>query len=128
MGYRSHVIVLIYPDVGDVEREQPLYDQLKVLMGTTFANISADWFADCMTWNDAARVLKFDMTEVKWYPDYPEVQLFEAMLAELGSGEIEGYCTEFFRVGEDHEDVVTRRTGENNAYHLSISTNITCEV
>lgn len=132
MGYRSDLVVLIYPDAGNKLEEQALYDQLKVLMATTFkATIDGtsivDGFASCMKWLDADHVLKFDILDVKWYPSYPDVQRFEAMLSTF-DGEISGYCTEFVRIGEESGDVEERRTGENNQYYLNVRQSVECNV
>lgn len=127
MGYRSNVVALIYPDVEKMEDEQEKYDQLKVLMATTFKAVSDEFGDPYMTWLDADRVLKFDLPDVKWYPSYPDVQLFEAMLSAF-DGEIEGYCTEFVRTGEESNDIEERHTGTNGQYYLSVRTSIDCNV
>jgi hypothetical protein len=134
MGYRSNLMVLIYPDVDKVEAESPKYDQLKVLMGTTFKHMSdADGFGEYMTWLDSDHVLKFQLDDVKWYPSYPDVQMFEKMLGTFkGSGDdeedITGYCTEFVRIGEESDDVEEVHTGHNNHYYLSVRREIDCNV
>lgn len=134
MGYRSDVVALVYPDtdMDNPEEVQMLYDQLKVLMATTFKDTidgtaGIDGFESYMHWMDADRVLKFDLKDVKWYPDYADVQAFEKMLRALDE-DIVGYCTEFLRVGEDEDDTDTRRTGGNNQYYLSLSRSINCNV
>jgi hypothetical protein len=128
MGYRSNLMVLIYPEVPTVDGEQEKYDQLKVLMGTTFKHVSDSHFRENMTWLDKDHVLKFDIHDVKWYPDYSDVQMFEAMLNTFASEEIEGYCTEYVRVGEESEDVEERHTGETNQYYLQVRREIDCNV
>lgn len=132
MGYRSHVMALVYPDAEDDARAQELYDQLKVLMATTFkATIDGatefDGFAGFMTWMDSDRVLKFDLPDVKWYESYADVKLFTKMMQAFHH-EIEGYCTEFVRIGEDDDDTEQRRTGENNQYYLHVSRSVDCNV
>lgn len=132
MGYRSDVVALVYPDAMGLETAQERYDQLKVLMATTFketidGTAGVEGFTSCMHWMDADRVLKFSLDGVKWYEGYPDVQAFEKMLRDL-AGEIEGYCTEFMRIGEDEDDTDTRRTGENNQYYLIVSRSIDCNV
>jgi hypothetical protein len=128
MGYRSDLIVLIYPDVGANADEQPLYDQLKVLMATTFKHVADSHFRENIKWADSHHVLKFDIRDVKWYPSYSDVQMFEAMLEAFRSEEIEGYCTESVRIGEESEDVEERHTGENNQYYLNVRREIDCSV
>ena len=133
MGYRSDLVVLIYPDVDTVENESPKYEQLKLLMGTTFKHIGEEFGDPYMTWLDSDHVLKFQLDDVKWYPSYPDVQMFEAMLAAFkGSGDddedIKGYCTEFVRIGEESDDVDEVHTGHNNHYYLSVRRTIDCNV
>lgn len=130
MGYRSHVMALIYPDVEDQESARAKYEQLKLLMATTFKP-TEDEFSGYMTWMDADCVLKFEMQGVKWYDSYPGVQDFTRMMEafDADSAEpIEGYCTEFVRVGEDSDDAYENHTGENNRYHLGLSRSISCDV
>lgn len=120
-------MVLIYPDVEKMEDEQPLYDQLKVLMATTFKAVSDEFGDPYMKWQDNDRVLKFSLEDVKWYPDYPDVQMFENMLIAF-DGEIEGYCTEFVRIGEESDDVEDRYTGDNRQYYLHVRREIDCNI
>ena len=132
MGYRSDLMVLIYPDVDTVENESPKYEQLKLLMGTTFKHIGEE-FEAYMTWMDSDRVLKFDLPDVKWYPSYRDVQMFEKMLAAFkGSGDdaedITGYCTEFVRIGEESDDTEEVHTGHNNNYYLQVRRTIDCNI
>jgi hypothetical protein len=133
MGYRSNLMVLIYPDVDKVEAESPKYEQLKLLMGTTFKHIGEEFGDPYMTWLDSDHVLKFEINDVKWYPSYPDVQMFEKMLGTFkGSGDddedIKGYCTEFVRIGEESDDVEEVHTGHNNHYYLSVRREIDCNV
>jgi hypothetical protein len=120
-------MVLIYPDMPTINGEQEKYDQLKVLMATTFKQVIDEFGDPYMTWQDKDRVLKFDIADVKWYPDYPDVKMFESMLSAF-DGEIEGYCTEFVRTGEEADDIEERSSGENRQYFLSVRTSIDCNV
>jgi hypothetical protein len=102
-------------------------------MGTTFKQITEEYFGACMTWLDSDHVLKFEINDVKWYPSYSDVQMFEAMLGTFkGSGDdaedIKGYCTEFVRIGEESDDVDEVHTGHNNHYYLSVRREIDCNV
>lgn len=128
MGYRSDLMVLIYPDVEKLEDYQPRYDQLKVLMGTTFKHVVDEFGDPYMTWMDADHVLKFDLPNVKWYPSYSDVKMFHEMLNAFQCEEIGGYCTEFVRIGEESDDVAETRSGENNQYYLNIRRSIDCNV
>ena len=125
MVYRSDVMALIYPEPGDNKPEK--FEQLKVLMATTFKDVSDEFGDPYMEWLEADRVLKFDIKDVKWYPSFPDVQMFEMMMAAF-DGDIPGYCTEFVRIGEDTEDAEQRQTGENNEYYLQVRRSIDCNV
>lgn len=132
MGYRSNLMVLVYPDACSSEEEQEAkYDQLKVLMSTVFKGVSEE-FEGYMTWMDSDCVLKFELEDVKWYPSYPDVRMFEDMLRAFkgydDTEDIKGYCTEFVRIGEDSNDVEEVHTGDNNHYYLQVRRTIDCNV
>ena len=134
MGYRSDLMVLIYPDACSSEEEQSAkYEQLKLLMATTFKDVSEEFGDPYMTWMDGECVLKFDINDVKWYPNYRDVKMFEDMLSTFkGSSDddedIKGYCTEYVRIGEDTNDVEECHTGDNNHYYLQVRRTIDCNV
>lgn len=136
MGYRSDLTVLIYPDAGSPKEMEEKYAQLKMLMNTTFKDTidgtsAVDGFATCMHWLDSECVLKFELEGVKWYPSYPDVQLFNLMLGMFdGTSEegIAGYCTELVRIGEDSDDTEELHTGDNNQYYLHVRRSIDCNV
>ena len=129
MGYRSQVMALIYPESGDDKSAK--YEQLKVLMATTFKEVTDEYFGRCMEWMEAARVLKFTMDDVKWYPSFPDVMAFEQMLSTFkgyDDDDIKGYCTEFVRLGEESDDAEQTQTGDNNEYYLQVRRSIDCNV
>jgi hypothetical protein len=134
MGYRSDVVAVIYPDATSDEDAALKYEQLKVLMQTTFKDVMEDGFGGDMEWVDDKQVLKFDIQNVKWYDSYPDVRRFMAMLHDLycdaneGDDVIGGYCTEFVRIGEDYDDVERETHGHNQCYYLSVSRGIVCDV
>lgn len=124
MGYRSDVTVAIYPD----ERNQEKYDTLKVLMGTTFKDVSFD---DCMNWHDNKCALVYNIIDMKWYDSYPEVQAFLRMLASL-AGETEdgigGYNYEMVRLGEDADDTEQSQGGDYIEYCLSVNRDVSVDL
>ena len=132
MGYRSDLVVLIYPDVDKREDEAAKYEQLKLLMATTFKEVIDLHFYEDMTWVDSDHVLKFEINDVKWYPSYADVQMFEKMVSMFKgydeTEEIAGYCTEFVRIGEESDDVEQVHTGDNNHYYLQVRRTIDCNV
>jgi hypothetical protein len=119
-------MAIIYPEAQVECGEKAAYEQLKVLMATTFKDVS-DEFGGYMDWLDDAHVLKFNIPDVKWYPSYADVKMFEAMLSAFGD-DIPGYCTEFVRVGEEDDDTESRRTGEDNQYYLNVRRSIDCNI
>jgi hypothetical protein len=127
MGYRSDVMALIYPDWHNEEDEREKYEQLKVLMATTFKAVSDEFGDPYMVWMDKDCVLQFTLEGVKWYPSYPDVKMFDQMMAAF-LDDIEGYCTEFVRIGEDSDDTEERHTGDNNQYYLRVRRSIDCNV
>jgi hypothetical protein len=134
MGYRSDVMALIYPDWHNEEDEREKYEQLKVLMATTFKAVSDEFGDPYMVWMDKDCVLQFNLPEVKWYPSYPGVKMFDDMMSAfdgttaIGEGGIDGYHTEFVRIGEDRDDTEERHTGDNNQYYLRVRRSIDCNV
>jgi hypothetical protein len=130
MGYRSQVMALIYPDHESEEDYRATYAQLKLLMGTTFKEVS-DEFESYMKWFDDECVLQFDIPDVKWYQSDPDVQMFERMLEAFdrySDDGLPGYCTEFIRLGEESGDNDEKCTGENIHYYLQIRRTIDCNV
>ncbi len=133
MGYRSDVMALIYPDACSSEEEQRAkYEQLKVLMNTTFKSVSDEFGDPYMEWVDDKCVLQFNIPDVKWYPSYPDVRMFAQMMdlftGTEDEGQISGYCTEFIRIGEDSDDADEVHTGDNNQYYLSVRRSIDCNL
>jgi hypothetical protein len=132
MGYRSDLVVLIYPDTETADDAAPKYEQLKVLLATTFKDVVADkYFESCVTWIDESHVLKFKFDSVKWYPSFSDVKMFEKMLAVFNGDDeagIEGYCTEFIRIGEESGDIEQRSSGDNCEYYLQVRSEIDCNV
>jgi hypothetical protein len=97
------------------------YHALVTLMNTTFKDIVDD-FSEDMTLDPHHHVVDFVIDGVKWYPSYPDVAAFEKMLDEVAEL---GFCYEFVRVGEDHNDIEMRGSAHNNGY-LGVTTSITC--
>lgn len=116
MGYRSDVTALIYPNSG---AENLLhYDQLKLLMNTTFKDLYDEWggqreFEDGWEWDDKHRVLQFVAISVKWYDSYPEIKAFGEFLTKIQEL---GYEYEVIRVGEEDTDIEYDSTGDANGY------------
>lgn len=128
MGYRSKVVALVYPTPSSVSDgvgpvAEDTYEQLKLLMNTTFKDMFEYW-GDHFQWRDAAHTLQFETDGVKWYPSYTEVTRFENFLREV---EDLGYATEFIRLGEDYNDIETRY-GDGCHYKLGVERTVVCEL
>lgn len=111
MGYRSEVLVLVYPRSG--EDSLLKYDQLKTLMNTTFKEVYDYWDDPYFTWEDKHRVLKFACEDVKWYESYPEVASFMHFIDMVDQLD---YEFEFVRLGENYEDIETRYSNDCEWY------------
>lgn len=111
MGYRSDIAVLVYP----TNREK--YPLLKTLMATTFKEIDNEWGANSH-WEDTPGVLRFEISDIKWYESYPEVQRFEAFLHDV---EELGFEFEFIRIGEEIGDI-ERKCSEHSIGYLHTAT------
>jgi len=126
MGYRSDLIVLIYPDTTDENKIDVPYEALKTIMNTAFKEV-ADAFDDYMEWIPVVKCLKFSINDVKWYESDPDVQNFDKMM-EFFRNDEHGYATEFIRIGEDDDDSEIHRTGSNVLYLLDIRRSIECAI
>ncbi len=111
MGYRSEVKALIYP-LGGADNLLK-YEQLKLLMNTTFKDLYEYWHDPYFTWDDKHRVLEFDAQSVKWYDSYSEVAAFPKFLDAVHEA---GYEYEFIRIGEDDTDVETAQSGDAEGF------------
>ena len=126
MGYRSDLVVVIYPDTQTKEEDIAPYDAMKTFMATTFKEV-ADTFHDDLTWHDDYHCLKFKIDDAKWYKSYPDVQVFEDMM-RFFRDETRGYCTEYARVGESNDDIEEIYTGHNMRYMTHIKRAIECDI
>jgi len=110
MGYRSDVTALVYPQSG--AENLVYYDQLKLLMNTTFKDF-LDMWSEHFVWDDTHRVLKFSIESVKWYDSYPDVKQFGEFLTQMQKLE---YEYEIIRVGEEDTDIEYDSTGDAQGY------------
>lgn len=133
MGYRSQVRSLIY---GEPDKICALYAAQALTGGKVFS----DYFADELKryridrdvyGEDGQRTIEVEVIDytgdsVKWYAGYHDVQAWEQLLSDAAEM---GLCTEFIRVGEEHDDIECRfRVDDGGDHYLSTSTSITDEV
>ena len=121
MGYRSNVMCIIYP-FGDSESRKEKYGLLKTLMATTFKDVAEEWGGN-MEWLDDDCILEFDIENIKWYENYPEIQEFVSMRDIFHKGDFEGFALEFIRTGEDSDDIETYYSNSCE-YYLNTETTI----
>lgn len=126
MGYRSDLMVLIYPDTDKKADDTGPYETLKTLMNTTFKEVT-DEFSSFLEWLPDMHCLKFKIDDVKWYESDPDVARFNEML-EFFRDESHGYCTEVVRIGEDYDDVESNSSGRNIMFLLGVRREIECAI
>lgn len=109
MGYRSNVAMLITTDDGSQRKIEELMIHLKL------AQISLrDWTDPTVNhpyvgWNHHTFAFRAD--DVKWYPEYPEVQAIEKVwdIAQ----KVHGLSGVYLRVGENPDDTKEIVFGED---------------
>ena len=122
MGYQSQVQSLIY---GPADQVWALYTAEKLRGNEALVG----WFAGCIKhWVNPgdSGFIQLNITHVKWYSEYPEVEAWEVLLEEAAK---RGLCTEFVRVGEGADnDIESRYTGDDVEYLLQVSRVIVCNL
>jgi hypothetical protein len=119
MGYRSDVKAVFYT------YEPSEFPAIKLFIDENIP----DWFRgdEYMSTFEKAnlRGVMFDMSEVKWYPSFADINGFErAMRAfeKLADESDSKWCFEFVRLGEEVEDVEERQSdGSTNLLYVSRS-------
>lgn len=110
MGYRSNVAMLITTDDRSQRKIEELMIHLKL------SQISLKYWTDAndneIGWN--YHTFAFRADDVKWYPDYPEVQTIEKVW-EIAQ-KVEGLSGVFMRVGENSDDTRDLYFGQDPPY------------
>ena len=127
MGYRSDIMLVVYPDYTDEERQVGLHESiirkkgedkfntLKLLMQTQFKDVANHWNLE---FNDAKQRLVISEEGIKFYESYEDVGAFERFKSEI----VElGYCMEFARIGEEYDDITTEYEGNSLEYIVRIN-------
>lgn len=131
MGYRSDVMLVVYPDCTNEEAEEfrngaasrekhydDRYNALKLLMQTTFKEVAAYW---TLRFDDDKQRLVISEEGIKFYDTYEDVialNTFKDVVTDLG------YCMEFARIGEEYDDIVVESVGYNVEYVIRINREI----
>lgn len=149
MGYRSDIVAVFYTKpVGDVkktEEDNEAWNKRNEAKLKLFVeeNFPAEWkkpeWAEnneglTMLENDTGVVFEFQISSVKWYESYPEVQKFNEFwdrFVALADAEVEDdegsdpvfWACEFVRLGENDDDVETKSSDEAQ-FVLSVSRTI----
>lgn len=130
MGYRSDIMLVVYPDYTDAERQVGLresiirkkgedkFNTLKLLMQTKFKDVAELWDLE---FDDDKHRLVISADNIKYYESYDEIASFEQFKDEV----VElGYCMEFARIGEEYDDVILENMGNSVEYVLRINREI----
>ena len=112
MGYRSSVAMLITTDDRNERKIEELMIHLKLSQISLKSWIERVGIEDKIGWN--YHTFAFRADDVKWYPDYPEVQAIERVW-EIAQ-KVEGLSGVFMRVGENAGDVEELNFGQDPPY------------
>lgn len=127
MGYRSNVTTLVYGPEDEMiafiagqrlKARCPLAEDEKyvTLSRLPRTEVEPPWL-----------VLKAEFESVKWYPNYPDVDMWAQLLTDAGDiGENGRIGYEFMRVGEEVDDI-EYDVGTNCEYWLGVSREIVCD-
>lgn len=107
MGYRSSVAMLLTTDDRSQRKIEELMIHLKLSQISLKSWVDAD--DNEIGWN--YHTFAFRADDVKWYPDYPEVQAIEKVW-EIAQ-KVHGLSGVFLRVGENTDDTKELVFGED---------------
>jgi hypothetical protein len=128
MGYRSDIMLVVYPDCTNDEvvafrddkeargkHYENKYNTLKLLMQTKFKDVAETWDLE---FDDDKLRLVISADNIKYYESYDEIAAFERLKDEI----VElGYCMEFARIGEEYDDITLENMGHNVEYVIRIN-------
>ena len=109
MGYRSSVAMLITTDDRSQRKIEELMIHLKLSQISLKSWIERVGIEDKIGWN--YHTFAFRADDVKWYPDYPEVQAIERVW-EIAQ-KVHGLSGVFLRFGENIDDTKEVVFGED---------------
>ena len=128
MGYRSDIMLVVYPDCTNDEATafrddtaarhkhyEDKYNTLKLLMQTKFKDVAETWD---LTFDDDKQRLVISEDNIKYYESYDEIAAFERFKEEI----VElGYCMEFARIGEEYDDIIAEYEGNSLEYVVRVN-------
>jgi len=120
MGYRSDVKAVFYT------YEPSEFPAIKLFIDENIPEwFKGDEYMKLFERGGKLRGVMFDMSEVKWYPSYADINGFEramGMFEKLANESNGNWCFEFVRLGEEVEDIEERQSdGSNNLLYVSRS-------
>ena len=123
MGYRSNVMAVFYTyDPNE-------YPPIKLFIDEHIPEwCRGEEFMSTFVGNHDLHGIKFTMSDVKWYPSYPDVKGFEDALdkfEKLSDGG-DKWLWEFVRLGEEVEDVEECSCSESESF-LYVVRSIECD-
>jgi hypothetical protein len=121
MGYRSEVAIMIYGTDEVMEEVKALYDTLyNALDADTKKSVDyLDYLMGNETTNGFSEEgFRFHAEDIKWYDDYSHVEFFKELFNK--ADDIGASC-EFIRIGEEHDDIDTNYTGDDNEYRMGVT-------
>lgn len=131
MGYRSDILLVVYPDhdenlythglseEGIAQKLRQInaekYEMLKILMGTKFKLIVDEWGGEFID-RDRRFVIRHE--DIKYYINFEDVTHLEQFKDEIVKL---GYCMEFARTGEERDDTEFDQRGNHCEYAVSVN-------
>jgi hypothetical protein len=112
MGYRSDVVAVFYTNEPDD------LAAIKLFVDENIPEI----FRNEDDMSVFSHGIKFDFSDVKWYPSYPDVKAFEDAFnkfVELSNSEGSNWMCEFVRIGEELEDIECTESNETDSFVAS---------
>jgi hypothetical protein len=118
MGYRSEVRSVIY---GPPDKVQAFWTKHTLLENPAIKGFESDIRRYMVDSGDGTAVIDLRGDSWKWYPDYPDVAGWLAMIDEIGceAEGTEGLSYEFARLGEESDDTEYHTGGHDPLYWLS---------
>jgi hypothetical protein len=124
MGYRSDVMAVFYTyDPNE-------FPAIKLFIDENIPEwFRGDEYMDTFERGDTLRGVMFHISDVKWYPSYPDIQGFEQAMGVfegLANKTDSQWAFEFVRLGEEVEDIEERQSHDANNL-LYVERSIKCD-
>lgn len=123
MGYRSDVMAVFYT------QDPNEFPAIKLFIDENVPEwCRGDEYMSTFVGNHDLRGIKFAMSDVKWYPSYPDVKGFEDAIDKFEKLSDGGHAWlwEFVRLGEEVEDVEDRHSYQSDGL-LHVVRSIECD-